>query len=216
MTWVDGDYQDYLNGLGWLEHKPMPPYPRPGCVGEFVYAEEWSTLMQKLDEEDGYNAPNSMLATVLTDLPTPITQRHATLCASVVCWLGTACGQSIVLGGKRHVEHGIDRCHAYLMAWTVQNRRSSGTSGFRMLERLMAPLDHYGRHVFLGPELVRQPEMTADDYETAEHLMVWLGERGEGFILRCEHRIRELNRFEETKRDSLHRQNLAQLGLLKS
>ena len=213
MTWIDGDYEDYLHRLGWLEHKPLPPFPRAGFIGEWVYAEEWAALMQELDR-DGINAPNSMLSSILNDLPTPITQRHATICASVMCWLGTACGQSIILGSKRHIERGEHRCHAYLMVWIIQNRRSPGTNGgYRLLERLLAPPDHYGTS-FYGRDLVRQPELTADDYETAEHLMVWLGERGEGFILRCEHRIRELERFEQTKRDSQWRTDLKRLGLI--
>lgn len=213
MSWGDGDYEDYLYEMGWLDHKPKQPYPRPGFVGETVYAEEWAELMQKLDR-DGINAPNSMLAGILNDLPARITQRHAFVCASVMCWLGTSCGQSIVLNGKRLRKDGLSR--PYLVAWTLENQRAPGVnSGYRTVEHILAPEDHFGTDCLMpqmGKRLMRIPELSVDDLETIDHLMTWLGHEGDGLILRCERRIDELNRFESTKRHAAHRQKLEQLG----
>lgn len=213
MSWGDGDYEDYLHELGWLEHKPRPPYPRAGHAGETVYSEEWAELMQELDR-DGINAPNSMLAGILNNLPARICQRHATICASVITWLGTACGQSIILNGKRFREQGI-RWH-YVMAWHAENIRRGGVNGgYRIIEHLLAPPDHFGRDFFGigGITLQRLPELSVNDYETVEHLMAWLGRYGEGFILKCELRIQDINRFERTKRDAEYRGELQRLGL---
>lgn len=214
MSWDDGEYEDYLYDLGWLDHKPKPPYPRPGMVGETVYAEEWAELMQKLDR-DGVNAPNSMLAGILNDLPGRITQRHAFVCASVMCWLGTACGQSIILNGKRHQKSALSS--PYLVAWSLENTRRVGCNGgYRTIEHILAPEDHFGKDWLMpqmGKRLMRIPDLSVDDFETVEHLMIWLGHHGEGFILRCERRIEELNRFERTKRAADHQRQIERLGL---
>lgn len=211
MTWIEGDYEDYLYELGWLQHKPRAPYPRPGHIGERVYTEEWAALMQELDR-CGINAPNSMLADILHDLPAPICQRHATICASVITWLGTSCGQSIILNGRHFKTKNVS--YPYLLAWHQENTRSMGVNGgFRVIEHLLAPEDHFGRD-FLGlggVTLVRQPELSVNDYETVEHLMQWLSYRGEGFILKCEYRIEQLTRFERTKRDAAYQEEIKQL-----
>jgi len=216
LSFFDDDYKDYLHDLGWLDHKPGRGYPRSGVVGETVYAEEWADLMQKLDR-DGINAPNSQLAGILADLQERITQRHAFVCASVMCWLGSACGQSIILNGKRFREHIRN---PYLVAWTMENQRSTGVNnGYRTIEHILAPDDHFGVDVLmpnLGKRLMRLPELSVSDLETVDHLMVWLGRHGEGFILRCERRIEELNRFEWTKRADKHRQDMERCGLAAS
>lgn len=208
MSWDDGDQEDYLYDLGWLEHKPRAPYPRTGHIGEHVYSEDWEALMLTLDR-DGVNAPNSMLAGILTALPENITQRHATICASVVTWLGTSCGQSIILNGRSLKAKGVHQ--PYLMAWHGQNTRTTGVnSGFRIIEHLLAPEDHFGRNWLfdVGPTLQRIPALTVSDYETVEHLMTWLDYYGEGFLLKCERRIAALTRFEQTKRDAEFRKRV--------
>lgn len=216
MSWHDGETEDYLFDLGWLEHKPRPPYPRPGHIGEHVYSEDWATLMLTLPR-DGINAPNSTLAEMLCALPERITQRHATICASIVTWLGTSCGQGVILNGRRYRDKGIHQ--PYLLAWHAQNTRSAGVNnGFRIIEHILAPEDHFGIDPLwnLGPRLQRIPDLTVYDYETVELLMTWLDYHGEGFILGCERRIEALTRFEQTKRDSAHRQNIQKLGLTHS
>lgn len=199
----DGEYEDYLYELGWLTHTPMPPHPRPKHSGEEVYAEEWSKLMQEKPEH-GYHAPNSMLANILDDLPAKLTQRHATICATVVCWFGTSVGQSIILHAKRYREQDSHTARAaYLVAWTLENQRVPYVNhGFRMLEHLLGQPEDYGVPMLgIGlRQLVRRPTLSVEDYETVEHLMSWLGDKGTGFILRCEKRIEERNEWERVKR----------------
>lgn len=171
-SWDDGEYEDYLYELGWLDHRPKPPYPRPGFIGETVYAEEWTDLMQKLDR-DGINAPNSMLAGILADLPGRIKQRHAFVCASVMCWLGTACGQSIILNGKRHKESAM--AYPYLIAWTTENRRMVGCNGgYRTIEHILAPEDHFGVDILGTRRRSWQMITTIDRYK-------WLRIDGESY-----------------------------------
>lgn len=205
MSWMEGDYEDYLLGLGWLQHTPLPPYPRAGCIGEMVYAEEWAKLMQEKDRY-GLNAPNGKLASILSNHPTPLTQRQATICATVVCWLGTNCGQSVILGARRLIEKAREHSGpAFVMSWAIQNHRINGVNhSFSALEHLLAPPDHYGKDVFLGGRtLVRRPDLSVDDYEVVDHLMYWLG-GAEGFFLACETRIKELEDWEAQKRAAKH------------
>jgi hypothetical protein len=198
-----GEYEDYLFDLGWLTNTPLPPHPRPKHAGEEVYAEEWSKLMQN-KPQDGCRAPNSMLAEILWYLPGRINQRHATICATVVCWLGTSCGQAVVLNGKRFQESNLfhsDTC--YSIAWHLENQRQASVNhGFRTLEHLLAPEDHYGTDMlgFGGRCVVKRPTLSVDDFETVEHLMHWLGRHGAGFILGCEHRVRERTDWERVQR----------------
>jgi hypothetical protein len=201
---MEGEYEDYLYSLGWLEHKPLPPYPRASFIGETVYAEEWAKLMQ---ERGTYSTPNSKLVDILSSHPTPLTQRQATICATVMCWLGTNCGQAVILGARRLIEKAKEHpAPAFVMSWANQNRRIYGINhSYTALEHLLAPPDHYGKdYIGIGGRtLIRRPELTVDDYEVVEHLMYWLG-GAEGFILRCEHRIAELEKWEEQKRAAQH------------
>lgn len=205
----DPEYEDYLIECGSFKHEPMPPHPRPNHIGEFVYSEEWSTLMQERPPY-GLDSPNSMLANVLWNLPARVTQRHATICATVICWLGTNCGRSVV---DKALEYREKRIHherqAYLIAWTIQNDRSPHVNhGIRILKHLLAPPECYGTPllgVLPGPQVVRRPELSAEDYEVVEHLMLWLTEGiGATFVSRCRKRIEEMEHFERQRRRAEH------------
>ena len=200
----DCEYEDYLFERGWFEYTPIRTcYPRRGHIGERVYFEEWQHLMRELPQ-DGYHVPNSMLVDILWKHPSYVTQRHASICTSVVIWLGTACGQGIRLSANRLVEKFHEYPgRAWLTAWTTQNTRSPGINhGYRTIEHLLAPDDHFGRYItsLCGETLKKRPKLTVDDYECVEHLMEWLGENGQGFVLKCERRIEELTHWERVQR----------------
>lgn len=206
MQMDDPDYEEYLFEKGWFDYSPVrsQKYPRPGHIGERVYLEEWQHLMRELPS-DGYHVPNSMLVDILWQHPGYVTQRHASICTSVVLWLGTNCGQSIRLGANRMVEQNHEHPgRAWLMTWATENHRASCVNhGVRTIEHLIAPDDHFGVDSLFplaGEYLRKRPELTADDVECIDHLMYWIGDRGQGFILKCERRIEELHKWERVKR----------------
>lgn len=163
-------------------HNPSTPV-RPDVLGEVVFVEAWRRLM---DAPLAFYADESTrLDDILSQYRNRPGQREATVCASLMCWFGTSCGQ-----GFLHAAHCLSeklgehkREDAYLAAWTIENSRSTGSGGVRTLEHCMA--------TETAPSSVglrRLPaELTADDYEVAECLARWLGSSdGQKFLAFCE------------------------------
>lgn len=199
----DADYEDHLEKLGWFEYKPVrSTYPRPGHIGEQVYFEDWQKLVRELPQY-GYHVPNSMLVDILWQHPGYVTQRHATICTSFVIWLGTNCGAAIRLGADRLRTEKYFGGRAWLMSWAAENHRAScANHGVRTIEHLLAPEDHFGRDHLSpvgGEHLVKRPELTVDDLECIDHLVYWLGEKGQDFIRIAEDRIDKLHKWERVK-----------------
>jgi hypothetical protein len=207
----DVEYEDYLYELGELKHEPMHP-PRQGHIAENVFAERWKLFMATPPMRKGDlwgPMPSKILALdILSHLPARVTQRHATIAASIVTWLGTNCG----LGTMETARQNIARYHmhastAYLCAWATCNQRLVFVNhGHRTLEHLLAPADHFGRDIFSGGiTLLKRPELTAEDYEVAEHFWVWLSEnQAQRFIRACEQEAKE-RQSEEWRREHQQR-----------
>lgn len=174
-----------------LDHKPLRP-PRAGHIGEQVYASMWNALLAANGEQiDPYHDFEDPLAVILEHFPKTIAQRHATVCASVVCWLGTACGRGFIYQARKIAERGAFSTEdSFLIAWTLENYRLGFVNhGGRTLEFLLAP--SHGQDD--GP--------SADDYEVAEHVARWLGcPDGEMFVASCKEEIRRLQKTERLKR----------------
>lgn len=176
--------------LSLLDHKPLHP-PRAGHIGEQVYASMWTALLsaraEKINPYDDFVDP---LAIILEHFPKTIAQRHATVCASVVCWLGTVCGRGVIYQARRIAERGeFSTEDSFLIAWTLENcRRGFVNRGGRTLEFLLTPSHKQND----GP--------SADDYEVAEHLARWLGcPDGEMFVASCEDEITRLQKIDRLK-----------------
>jgi hypothetical protein len=185
------DTDDHLFDLGECEHKSLRP-PRVGFIGETVFAAYWVNLMA-IPAPTWYDSQtNHQLLLILHDMPGTITQRHATVAATLVTWLGTNCGRAF-LSDAQQLEQKMGRFagHAYPAAWAIENARSSGINGgFRTVEHLLAPDDHFGRNS-RGHGLSFQPELTADDLEVMEHVAKWLGTpEGKQFTAVCENEIK--------------------------
>lgn len=215
---MSDDYEQYLLDLGWLQHEAIPPHPRPGHIGENVYAEQWRELMltHSASDED-LIAPNARLARILDELPTRLTQRHATVCATFITWLGCASGMSFRLTAEKLIASGVLRGGgAWRAAWAVHNSRHGGTNGgWRSIEFMLAPPDHFGKDQLFaigGETLVRMPEISTNDLECIETLCEWLGVGGVGFVLRCEARIAQLHKFERDTKLAEHRARLAEIS----
>lgn len=185
-----------------LQHQPIRM--RPGARdGEVIYARRWRELMEgpAIDTWDG---PASPFERVLGDFPGAPTDRIACVVATIVTWLGTNCGQALLHMARSNQLGGRGReSHAYLMAWYSDNLRKRGIDrGYRLLEHLMAGEDDRDpKHGWLN----RAPVLTIEDYEAAEHLMLWLATSdGQTFLRAAENEIehtlqersrRELERF---------------------
>lgn len=190
--------QEYLWDLTQFAHQPMRP-PRAGLIGENVFCEEWSRLMADTQQMD--SPPNEKLADVLGGHPYKLTERSATVAASLVCWLGTNLGRCYLEAAEKLAKHQTDAGDAYLMAWAAHNaRRSFVNSGRRTLEACLIS----------DAEPTRVPELSADDYEIAEHLVMWLGSAdGQAFRKACETEILRLKQTESFKHHLENNLNLS-------
>lgn len=196
---MDYDYS-YLFDLGPLQHQPMRP-PRPNHVGEEVFASAWETLMASpvdhWGDPDGSGAPNSRLAMILHHLPERLIQRHATVAASLVTWFCTNCGGSFIQLARSYAST-CKLTDPWLCAWADENKRRNWlNSGFRTLEHCLAPEDHMGKG-----GLARIPELSAMDFEVAEHVVSWFGAHGAEFLGRCQEKI-AARQAEENRLDRL-------------
>ena len=100
-----------------------------------------------------------------------------------------------------------ERC-ALLLAWTLENRRVRGiNSGIKAAEYLLAPAEDYNtkRNWADDRPLLKIPELSADDLEVIECLLLWLpGDRGQRFIRQCEREIERLRDEDQRAHHARH------------
>jgi hypothetical protein len=172
-------------------HEPIKPARRE-TIGEQVFLRHWQALMGSSPSDTSDYAQPTWLEQILYNLYEIITQRHATVAASLITWLGTNYGRSLISAARAHEALAPSTCSefAWLAAWSVVNRRARGTnSGVRILEHVLAPLDS------LSPQgqLLEIPQLSAEDFEVAEHLCMWLGTpQGKNFIAGAEQELQRL------------------------
>lgn len=194
------DDHHYLFELIPFIHEPLRP-ARQGCIGEIVYAQQWRDFMGTLPHPD---APHSArLADILHHMPEQLTQRHASVAASFVCWLGTNCGLGFLWEAKRAAKEqprNVER--AWMGAWAWQNKRLTWLSGgIRTVEHILAPkdLEVEGDRFWLGA-LSRLPDVSSSDFEVFEHVVCWMATiDGARFLAHCEVEV-ELARKTEQER----------------
>ena len=184
--------------LTW--HTPIRP--ARSLPGEQAFLREWRHLMRP--SPDGGDE-TTVFDEVLADKPGPRTRREAQVLASVVTWFGTNVGLAFLLEAQRMKQRMPRVRWPYLGQWGQINVRQIGINeGVRTLEHCLAT-ERYKDG--LGHDAWRIPELSADDYETVEHLMVWLSsETGQAFLARCE-------RETEAERLQLSPSSRAALGL---
>jgi hypothetical protein len=198
---IHEDLPEQLELLAF-DHKPMRP-PRQDVLGEVVFSEHWERLMAEegppMDDCDEYAFRSLMSA-----FPRKLTQRHATVAATFVNWLGTNCGAAFLSEARRMEQAGGGWGRGFVAAWAVQNMRQSSINwGCRTIEMLLAPDDHWNRSTFAGSGLLKLPELYADDYEVIEHVVRWLGNEGLRFLSTCEREI--TRRLAAEREERLHR-----------
>jgi hypothetical protein len=172
----------------FIAHIPARPV-RPDVIGEVVFVEAWQRFMAT-DPAFWDDPEKTVLDGVLGCYRKEYSgQREATVCASLICWFGTNCGQGFLMAckryGKQHTEHQLQ--DAYLAQWAIENSRKSGINrGIRTLEHCLSTAADNSPHEHLlcpaGP--------SAEDYECAECLVQWLGTGdGQKFLDYCEAEI---------------------------
>jgi hypothetical protein len=171
---------DYLWDIEPFKHTPIN-IPRPDVVGEVVFYDQWIHLMGQLPYADA--PPNGMLDVVLPGYGCQLTERAATVAASIVVWLGSNNGQALRSEAVR-LHKGMDKPYAYLMTWSRFNARHTSVNGGNRLLELILVNSHANRNE-------RLVGITTGDYEVAEQLMLWLAsDQGQGFLTKCEAEIK--------------------------
>ena len=195
--------EDTINTRKTAWHEPMRP--ARDLPGEQVFYREWKRLMNK---DLGIYDDETMIERVLATLPVAANERHSRVLASVVTWLGTNCGNAFLHEAKRLGASATRVQYPYLAQWAMENARFSWLSGGRRtLEHCMATEFQPSYSGLATMETVRPTDLSADDYEVVEHLMVWLGDRdGQSFLTRCEREV-------EAERLKLSNESRRKLGI---
>jgi hypothetical protein len=179
-----------------LVHEPMHP-PRNGFIGENVFAAAWKEEMAKPGAAY-YDCDEYALGAVLWNMPGKLTQRRATVAASFVTWLGTNAGAGLLYVARGLEKRMVHTAMAYQAAWAHENERRRGiNNGIRLLEyQLAMPENIETNPMFFTGGLRSLPVLSADDYEVAEHVVRWLAEHGQPFVIACEAEIKRLQNIE--------------------
>lgn len=193
-----------------LQHKPFKG-PRSGFIGETVMAEKWAEWM-RLDSPhfrrdwdwDCDVEERWPLEIVLRELRYPVDQAAASMAASLVTWLGTNVGRSVLSEGERIRKTGAV-LHPYLVAWTLENQRHNGINGgIQIIEFLLSSTWQWKT----------LPEPTARDIEVCDHVMRWIAEeRGQAFLRSCRAEIEKRDREDRDRRLAKHEKFLQDFGL---
>jgi hypothetical protein len=166
-----------------FSHQPIRA-PRREVLGEVVMSEKWQALMAAeapnlLDDCDEY-----AFRALVHQFPRPLAQRHATVAASFINWLGTNCGRGFLHNARRMCEKFANHREAYTAAWAIENTRHGGINrGMRVIEAALSTARYGGGNLIPA-------DPTADDYEIVEHVVIWLAmKEGQEFLADCEAEI---------------------------
>lgn len=175
-----------------LDHVATLP-PRASVVGEGVFLSAWQKLMA--DSAVGYDeGPHPcLLHDILAHLQEPVEQRHATVAATFIKWLGTNGGRDLIDRSERLKSSGMAPVHAYCSAWAILNRRDPCIShGIRTIEGILGPIELVTQITNYREIYKWLPKLTVSDYETVEAVVTWLAsEEGVDFVGRCHEAIQK-------------------------
>jgi hypothetical protein len=177
-----------------IQHIPIR-HPRAGHFAEFVFACRWFLLMNRED-----SLGESPLHQILSSYASRVGQREASVAASLICWLGTNIGQSVLEEGRRLEVDFEQPGDGYLAAWSVHNRRCfNKLNGWRALEHMVQSLQDQKEGLM--------PSCSADDLEVAEHVMFWLGSKqGQRFLAQVGAEVERCRKLEALA--SFHRRGV--------
>ncbi|WP_408601551.1 hypothetical protein [Pseudomonas sp. PLMAX] len=179
-----------------FDHTPVRP-ARDGCIGEQIYLKNWISL---ITEDNGYHpdydGPNGLLRSIVDPADGIITQRHATVAASMLRWLGTNNGRGLLQKAEHFAQKLGNRPDGFVAAWAIECRRSNSVnSGLNGPDHVMMPAGS------------RIPEkLSADDLEVMASIMEWISAdtvtrvcNGGSFLRKCEADVLEAVRAENRR-----------------
>jgi hypothetical protein len=168
-----------------FSHEPNRT-PRPDVIGEVVMAEMWQAHMRREANDPQDDCDEYAFRALMNAFPFALTQRHATVAASFVKWLGTNCGRCFLSTAARISAKLDGAMDAYAAAWAMENTRHIGINGgYRTIEAVLATDANYE-----NGRLTHMPDVSAHDCEVIDHVVTWLGMRdGQAFVAACEKEI---------------------------
>ena len=173
-----------------FDHAPVHP-ARKSVIGEGIFLAAWQSLIAIPPDRGLQSDHGCSLECILQQLPEVLNQRHATVAASFVTWLGTNCGRGFLDLAERYKKILPSSLSAFSCAWAEFNRRSVGVSfGIRTIEAFLGPLELVTgvRDTWEARKLL--PELTVADYETVEAVVEWLStQAGTHFLATCAKQI---------------------------
>jgi hypothetical protein len=181
---VRDEYTEQIELLAF-DHKPIRP-PRACTIGEVVMSEHWEIAMQAEAKNIHDDCDEYAFRALMHAFPRPLTQRHASVAASFIRWLGCNCGRGFLHDAEKLKEKFHSNTNAYVAAWAIENMREVAINrGVRIIEAAIAPDDHWKNGY-----LEKLPDLSADDYEVVDNVVIWLGSKdGQDFLNRAEREI---------------------------
>lgn len=167
-------------------HDPIRPV-RPDVIGEVVFMRRWQALQDADDKPEDLGGRNSILCGILALTRHETTQRDATVCASLIRWLGTNNGKAFLDAAEDMVGKLADRKRGFVAAWAVANIRDQQCNlGLNCVDAVLAP-----NHATLGAAaLDTEWQASADDIDAIHMMIQWLGsQRGAEFLEGCRKEI---------------------------
>lgn len=152
-----------------LLHVPLKP-PRASVPREGMLLALWQQFAEQRPEEYAYVFRGRTNG--------PIRQRAASVAASFMVYMGCNGGRSFTHAAERLAKSGAFTCteDAYLSAWVVENKRSSGVnSGLRTIEYMLAREHPIAKGVvpLWRVDWPLVPDVTMEDADIVEAMVAW-------------------------------------------
>lgn len=179
-----------------FDHTPVRP-ARDGCIGEQIFLKNWVDLVTyDHGYHPDYDGPNGILISIIQPGDGIITQRHATVAASMLRWLGTNNGRGLLDKAEHLAEKLSNRPDGFVAAWALECRRSmSVNSGLNGPD-----------HVMMAAGTRIPEKLSQDDLETMASIMEWLAAEtvtrlcnGASFLRKCQEDVAEAVRAESRR-----------------
>lgn len=167
-------------------HEPRRPV-RPDVIGEVVFMRRWQALQDADEKPDDLDGRNSILRSILSLTRHETNQRDATVCASMMRWLGTNNGKGFLNAAEDLVAVLGDRQRSFVAAWAIENIRDQQKSmGLNSIDAALAPDPRELGAAALDVDL----RPSGNDIDTINMLIQWLGgQRGAEFLEGCRKEI---------------------------